>query len=138
VVVFDAQPSSGTVPTWATIFGTTTQSGTEASAYNVPPRYDNMQRFRVLRDVTMDMFPHFTTSAGAIGTPSSYVKQFDEYVKLDGLETVFSGQTVPMTISDLSTGALYVGYRATVNQSGSGSERFFGVENSFARLRYTD
>jgi len=138
VVVFDAQPSSGTVPTWDTIFGTTTQAGTEASAYNVPPRYDNMQRFRVLRDVTVDMWPQFNYYSLTACT-GDYVKAFNEYIKLDGLETVFSGQSAPMTISDLSTGALYVGYRATANVSTGGEgDRSFDVENSYARLRYTD
>lgn len=139
VVVFDAQPSSGSIPTWDTIFGTTDQSGTESSDFNRPVRYDNMQRFRVLRDVTMDMWPRTVEVTASSPTYADYTKHFDEYIRLDGLETVFSGQSAPMTIADLSTGALYIGYRASANVTATSAEdRFFLVEDSYARLRYTD
>ena len=37
-------------PTWDTIFGWTDQKGGEATSISAPLRYDNMMRFRILRD----------------------------------------------------------------------------------------
>lgn len=141
VVVWDKQPSSGVIPTFDTIFGRTTAFGTEACQILDPIRYDNMDRFTVLRDKVLDYQP------GAGLNPPTGIQAivyapyaFDEYIRLPNLETVFSGQSVPMTLADISTGALYVYFRALVNGSSSASD--FGHceidASSFARLRYTD
>jgi len=70
------------------------------------------------------------------GTQNSYLDQYrvDEYIKMPDLETVFSGASSPMTIADISTGALYVYFRAYNQSTGVSEAQFTGN----ARLRYTD
>jgi hypothetical protein len=133
VVVWDKQPSGGAVPTFDSIFGVTAQDGTESCPdISCPPRYDNMDRFRVLRDKS------YQCTQGVIaagGTTNEYraLQRIDEYIKLPGLESVYSGQSSPMTIADISSGALYVYFRAYGNQTGSQA-----VIDGVARVRYTD
>lgn len=133
VVVWDQQPSGGSIPTFDTIFGITAQDGTESTPdVTCPPRYDNMDRFRVLKDCTYSNRPAFVSSLGS-GPASNAVIPIDEYLKLSGQETVFSGQSNPMTIADISTGAIYVYFRTLNNQAFT-----TGLVDAIARLRYTD
>lgn len=137
VVVWDKQPSSGSVPTFDQIFGTKDQDGTETSGILAPPKYDNMGRFRVLKDITFDCKPEANFwIVGGNDEVISYPISFDEYIKLNNLETVFSGQSIPMSISDISTGGLYIFFRALANQPGISQISVSSLSN--ARLRYTD
>jgi len=136
VVVWDKQPSSGAIPTYDTIFGTTDQAGTESTDFLDPVRYDNTGRFSVLKDCKLAFTPQ---AYGATGSASllTVSVMVDEFVKLKGRETIFSGQSTPMTIADISTGALYVFFRSKY-LAGDG-ENQVRVGNDFkARLRYTD
>lgn len=133
VVVWDKQPS-GTLPTFDTIFGNTVQDGTESTTYLDAVKYDNMDRFSVLRDTVISKAPEISIVTGTSNI-SEVECPFDEYIKLGGRETVYSGQSSPMTISDISSGALYVFFRAESNTAGL----FCQVDSaSFARLRYSD
>jgi len=132
VVVWDKQPSGGAIPAWDQIFGNTDQSGTETSSVMSRPRYDNMDRFQVLRDV--ELLPQALFDGVTAADLRSVYFPFDEYIKLGNKEVVFSGQSTPMTIADISTGALYVYYRAPVVSATSN----WTVTNAFARLRYSD
>ena len=130
VVVFDKQPSGQSVPKFDDIFGITVQAGTESSTIVAPLRYDNTDRFRVLRDRIFQGNTDFFNSAG--GTTDQIRQQipFDEFIKLGLKETVFSGQSDPMTIADISSGALYVYFRAFNNST----ETYFDVSaQSLAR-----
>jgi len=135
VLVWDKQPSGAAIPAFDQIFGITDQNGAE-SCPNIfcPPRFDNMDRFRILRDTIVDLD---VGVLGAGGTTNGYINQVqvDEYVKLPDLESVYSGQSSPMTIADISTGALYVYFRALSNSASSGSR--VAVIGQ-ARIRYTD
>jgi len=112
VVVWDKQPSGAAIPTFDTIFGITAQDGTESCPDVLcPPKYDNFDRFQVLLD------KRYTPDFGAIpatGTAPSLTTytMVNEYLDLKGRETVFQGQSTPMTIADISSGALYVVMRA--------------------------
>lgn len=135
VVVWDKQPSSNAIPAFSDVFGHTLQSGTEATVYTDALKYDNMDRFKILREFTVTCNPTTANVAGGTGDKVYYLYAYDEYIKLKNLETVFSGQSNPMTISDISSGALYLYARAELQQD----EAFFvDTANSFARLRYTD
>jgi len=127
-LVWDKQPS-GVLPVFSTIFGRTVQDGTESSEYLDPPRYDNQDRFKVLLDKQFE----FTPSAVATGAGIQTVV-FDEFVRLDGLTTIFSGASTPMTIADISTGALYLVFRANNNSANGTCFNEAGI----ARLRYRD
>lgn len=134
VIVYDRQPNSGTIPTWDTIFGVTDQAGTETSTIASPLKYDNMDRFRVIKDKTIDVAT-VTATVVTTGVIDQYVN-FDEFMSLKGLETTYSGQSATCTIADISTGALYVYFRAHVNSGGNNQAVIDG--DSIARLRYAD
>lgn len=133
VVVWDKQPS-GVLPAFSDIFGYTDQAGTELATYLSPPRYDNMDRFKVLKDCTFEFKPKaISPNAG-----DNYTDRiaFDEYVKLGERESLYSGQNATQTIADISTGALYVVWRANQNVAGTFSAAVSST--SVARFRYTD
>jgi len=136
VVVWDKQPSGAAIPTYDTVFGVTGQDGSETSTFLNPVKYDNMDRFSVLRDCVIDFDPKlYNASALTQGRVIEY-KTFDEFIPLKGREVVFLGQTVPMTIADISTGGLYVYFRAAADSLAVTSIEV--QSNSFARLRYID
>lgn len=133
VVVFDRQPNSGTIPTWDVIFGVTDQLGAETSTILSPVRYDNMSRFQVIKDKVLDVqtIPANVVTTGVI----EQLLSFDEFVSLGNRETTYSGQSSPTTTADISTGALYVYFRAHSNVATS----TFAIDgDSIARLRYAD
>lgn len=136
VVVWDKQPSGAAIPAFDVVFGQTSQLGTEATLYKDALRFDNMDRFTVLRDTVIDMKPPLFNGAAGTQDFTFPMYSFDEYIKLGGRETLFSGQSNPCTISDISTGALYVYFRAQAN-SGT-SNQILVSANSHARLRYVD
>lgn len=134
VLVWDKQPSGGAIPAFDAIFGHTNQDGSEATTFTDAIKYDNMGRFKILKDCMMDVNPT------AINTETDkeivFSHSFDEYVPLKNKVTIFSGESAPMTIADISTGALYVYFRASV---GTNNINDFSISNdSYARLRYSD
>jgi len=134
VLVWDKQPSGGAIPTFDTVFGTTDQAGLEATTVLSPPKYDNMDRFKVLKDCVIDA----GINAVVTGGTQNFIlneEPIDEYVKLGGRECVYSGQSATQTIADISTGALYVYFRSTVNSSTTVPEV---TSTTYARVRYSD
>lgn len=131
VVVHDKQPSQGPIPIFSDIFGYTLQDGSENSISFANTRYDNTDRFTVVRD---KVCTHNTQAIDTVGTTNINTGFYyvDEYMKLN-IGSVYSGQTVPMTIADISTGAIYIYFRSEVNLAHSSID-FEGT----ARLRYTD
>ena len=134
ILVWDKQPSGSAIPSFDTIFGITTQDGTESCPdITCPLRYDNMDRFRVLKDWFIS--PPSIPLAATGSAPNTFQSvSFDEYTKLPMLESVYSGQSQPMTIADVSTGALYVIMRQTSSGGTTSQVEFDGI----ARLRYRD
>jgi len=133
-VVWDKQPSGAAVPTFDAVFGITAQDGTESCPdITNPPRYDNMDRFVVLREKTIHQ-PTTPIPSFGTGPSTTVICELDEYIKVPRLESVYSGNSSPMTIADISTGAVYVYFRAFYNTAGTVIVFFDGI----ARLRYTD
>lgn len=133
-LLWDKQPSGAALPSFDQIFGVTDQFGAEACPdYTCPPRYDNMSRFKVLKDWYCDLKCEFINPTGA--TPDyKAIAQIDEYLKLKGLETVFSGQSNPCTIADISSGALYLIQRTHTNTALVSTVE----SNMITRLRYVE
>lgn len=132
VVVWDQQPSGGAIPTFDQIFGITAQDGVESCPnFNCPPKYDNFDRFKVLKEELVS-FPPFVSSSGS-GPAYTVFKDFDTYLKLGNRECVFSGQSNPMTIADISTGAIYLYFRAGASNAVT-TTAVIGT----SRLRYSD
>lgn len=138
VVVWDKNPnSSSSIPVFSTIFGRTEQDGTESTQVLDSLRFDNTDRFRVLKDCVMTAQPQ-ADGSGAGGTINAiyYNVQFDEYIKIKNKETVYSGQSDPMTIADISSGAIYVYFRAALDDASTNG--WLILPESYARLRYYD
>lgn len=141
IVVWDKQPS-GTLPAFNNIFGYTEQDGNESVDLLSGMRFDNTGRFQVLLNKVLD--GNAQANGGAYANdPQPYQElaySFDHYIKLGGRETVFSGQSSPMTIADISSGALYVIFRSrllgTIPSDAATSN--FVIRDGEARLRYTD
>lgn len=135
VVVYDKQPSSGAVPTWNTIFGHTDQSGTENASLMDGLRYDNTGRFTVIRDKQFSINPMGIESVPAGNAGVIQTRSFDEYIPLKGLETIYSGQSNPCTIADISSGALYLFCRYSADTANSAANF---MNQTCARLRFYD
>lgn len=134
VVVWDKQPSGDPVPTFDEIFGHTVQDGTESTDFLDPRKYDNMDRFRVLKDCRYESNPGAAALDGAseVGVENKF--HIDEFVRLKVGETVYGGQSEPMTIADVNSGAIYCYFRAEMNNA----TQTFWTTDLTARLRYQD
>jgi len=130
-VVWDRQPSGGTIPIWQNIFSDTSQTGAETSVPWSQPAFDTMDRFRVIKEMTIQFIPQNTPPTGQF---SRIVAPVDEYIRLPDLESNYSGQSSPMTISDINTGALYLYARCLTNSPGDTVCNFIAG----CRVRYTD
>ena len=140
ILVWDKQPNSGAIPTFDTIFGQTSQSGTESSSVMDHLRYDNMFRFRVLMDECINpTLTNATVSTPINPSSASLVNntyfRFHKYVKLGNKMTNFSGTANPVTTANISTGALYLVLRT---QTSTLTELWAIEDTSTARLRYVD
>lgn len=131
IVVWDKQPSGGAEPLFSDIFGQTSQAGVENTSWYSPPKYDTMMRFTVLKEFSINSNAEATPSATNYTMNEFHV---DEYVRLPNLESNYSGQSSPMTIADINSGALYVIARA---KTASATNTQWVVELN-ARIRYTD
>jgi len=136
VVVWDKQPSGAAIPAFDQVFGVTGQDGSETTTYLNPVKYDNMDRFSVLRDCVTEFVPKLYNASALTQGLTIEIKPFDEFIPLKGREVVFLGQSNPMTIADISTGAVYVYFRAAVATDDVSDVAI--SSNSFARLRYID
>lgn len=141
IVVWDKQPS-GTLPTFNTIFGYTEQDGTESVQLHSGLRYDNTGRFSVLLNKVLDANAQATlgTSNLSANPYQQLAYSFDHFIKLAGRETVYSGQSSPMTIADISTGALYVIFRSRLEGTvpGTSATAQWTINSGESRLRYHD
>lgn len=129
-IVWDKQPS-GVLPTFQDIFGSTNQDGTETTQFLDSLRYDNVGRFRTLLDKRYTLNPGFNPGAAS----QNVACDINEYIKLNNLKTIFSGQSIPMTIADISTGALYIVFRASTQTAKATAQL---DADCVCRLRYTD
>ncbi len=133
VVVWDKQPS-GTLPTFDTMFGRTSQDGTEATSILDNLRYDNTDRFQVVRDCKFVVNP---AAGDGGGTANVYTNRVlvDEFIDLKNRTTVFSGDSDPITIADISSGGLYVFFRSEIGSANVSDWAVGGTVHS--RFRFT-
>jgi len=131
IFVWDKQPSGGTIPVFDSIFADTNQSGAESTTVFSQTAYDSLDRFRVIKDMTMDF--NQDCSPAATQNNSIFVN-IDEYIRLPDLESNYSGQSVPMTIADINSGALYLYARSLANAVNDTTIEL----NAVCRVRYTD
>lgn len=117
LVIYDRQPAVangvGTLPTISDILQTVDQAGTAAAGgafgFN---NLNNSRRFLTLMDKKWTI-PQTQLVAGdttVMPVPNEHDGQYklDEYIPLKGLEADFNGTAAPMTISNFTTGAIYL------------------------------
>lgn len=131
VVVWDKQPSGGTIPTFDTIFGYTTQDGTESSTTMSNLRYDNTGRFQVLKEHVFVPPPVAPLGAAAQASYTYHIP-FDFFIDLKNRTTIFSGDSDPVTIADISSGSLLLVWR-----SDAAGQNWAVDDISTSRLRFT-
>lgn len=129
IVVWDKQPN-GALPTYSQIFGNTDAVGITTQTLNSQILYDQMDRFKILRDKTMPM--NIASNATATELYAYWV-EWDEYINLKGLESVYNDGNAG-TIADINSGAIYLIFRAAIYDA---TNSHVDV-NCVARLRYTD
>lgn len=141
MLVWDKQPNNAAIPTFDTIFGQTDQAGVESTSVSDHLRYDNMFRFKVLMDETIN--PTITnattstaTSPSTAGLSATTYIRMHKFLKLGNKMTNFSGTANPMTNLNISTGSLYLVVRA--NTQVALTDFWTVMNNSAARLRYVD
>lgn len=142
VLVWDKQPT-GVIPTFDTIFGRTDAQGNSATAFKDPVKYPVMERFSVLMDevceTNINAGSNNVDYGGTLSTTPTTVSNFyniDRFIMLKGRETVFGSTSNPATVADITTGALYIYYRAAWKRTGS--NEVFITDDSVCRLRYSD
>lgn len=139
ILVWDKQPSGAAIPQFDHMFGVTEQTGAESTTIMSPLKYDNMDRFIVLKEWVLSSNPG---SSGSYVSPTGAgvhnIITFDEFYRFKGkFETVYSGQSNPMTLADISTGALYIVFRSRATSLDPTSSIALQPD-VIARLRYTD
>lgn len=127
-VVWDRQPT-GALATYDQIFCDTYQDGTDTPTLESSLRYDNTDRFKVLMDRRHVFEPGFLFSANL--EPAAW--ELDEFINLKGLETVYNATASPLTISQISSGALLLVARAF-----DATDSVVSCVVGKARLRYRD
>ena len=139
LTIFGTVKTTGTLKyETVTLKGTTVVATTETDWDDILGAFlgdvhgDNMDRFTVIKDIYVTAPCNPVTSTGS-GPATTSVVCLDEYVKLKDLESVYSGQSNPMTVADISTGALYLVMRSQY-ATGNSSVTVDGI----ARLRYKD
>lgn len=135
VVVYDKNVSGtpAAIPIYNVIFGTTDQLGNEVGLPFDNLRWDNTGRFRVIRDMMLTLDPIAIPGPAEEGAVRKV--WFDEYIDLKGLETIYSGQSNPCTIADISSGALYLFARVDVATTNSAAAL---IAESTSRLRFSN
>jgi len=132
-VIYDKSPNGGTLPKFNEIFAHTDQTGTAATVWNSPQSFKSMQRFTILRDKVYDFDP--ASYVGTTGGEVEMTQTIDEYIRLDGYDTVYASTANPATIADVYSGGIYLYAMASWDTD---ITRTLFDPSSFARLRYLD
>lgn len=136
LVLYDRQPN-GAYPAINTILGESLQSntiGTGTMYSNLNPNF--FERFRVLMDKQITLQPFdgtAITSTSCTGPTDVCGFKLDEFILLKDLETLFNGTANPLTIAQITTGALYI---ATFGDTAAANQPW--VMTGTTRLRFRD
>lgn len=140
VVLYDNEATGTTLPVGTDILQNLDQGGATGNTNLLAlPNYFNMERFRILRDMTISLNPgtvgyQIAASGTTTGEGQLSVQvPIDEYIKLEGLDTVYSATANPVTYEEINKGALIV--RFVSNTLGSQSLVNVAVGT---RVRYYD
>lgn len=136
LLVHDKQPN-GALPIKSAILAQKNQAGTETSDYQSQLSYDNMDRFKILRDSTYVMDPPRPNEQVDDGTAGMSTQcKIDEYVKIN-IPTNYSSESTPASIADISTGAIYLVLLTNTIAADTPDSGHLSLHGT-VRLRYTD
>lgn len=132
IVFFDAQPNTAGPANLATLLQDSNAAAGQTAISEI--NLTNRQRFKILRDKQFYL-PSLTNTAGVLTNvgPQDQVMQalqFNEFIKLKGLETIYNG-TNGGTVADITSGSLYVVF-LSLNNTNQWSAAWG------SRLRYYD
>lgn len=134
VLVYDRQANAGgSIPIFSDIFGRTVGDGTESSQVMDPLKYDNMNRFTILKDEVITFNQFISTTTGTTNYDLR-VHEFDFYKTLN-LPSHYASTSNPITAADLSGGALYLVCRQAFAVTGN---QISMDAKCMSRLRFTD
>lgn len=138
LVVYDEDGPFAALPTMDQILLSTDQTGaSNSTSMMAQANFVNMERFTILRDKMIDLNPGTVGYALPTATGEGQITvtcPVDEYIKLKGRDTVFSSTSNPVTIADISKGALYVLFLISYRAAGETVAAF----NGYTRVRYFD
>lgn len=143
VLVWDKQPNTATLPQFQDVLGQTNALGVETSDIWNAVRYDNMARFKILKEWIVRAELGASSSLAGTVNGTTVVCHFDEFYnfkKSTKYETTYaSTQTdpTPPTYTDIATGGLFLIYRRSTPDANAGNI-VVNVVNGTARYRYTD
>jgi len=95
-----------------------------------------MSRFQILKDCRYTANPVSQNESGGTQDRLELSFEVNEYLDLKNRTTVFSGDSAPMTIADISSGGLYVYFRADRSTADTADWSVLNTTN--CRLRYSD
>lgn len=142
VVVYDKQPvggvqASASYKPWLQIVGQQTYGNTTIATpqnlcdYSVLPKW--FDRFIVLRTVRRYYPDNALVSINALGPTTQETFVIDEYIKLNGLKTVYNTSSDDPTIGDVQSGALLLYFMS--NEDVANTTTYLA---GTARLRFED
>jgi len=146
VLVWDRQPNAAAIPNFNDIFGHTNALGQETANPLDAVRYDNMARFKILKEFKIKSQLGTTTPGGGSENMTTYVCAFDEYYTFkkkatNRLETTYASTQQdpnPPLYTDISTGGLLLVYRYVYPTNMVTGDYTVTVNNGTARYRFTD
>ena len=121
VLVWDKQPSGNAIPNFNDIFGTVDQTGAEASTISAALAPKNTDRFKTLKEweIVFNAQDSAAGSALSVSEVKAYIDEFYKFKKRDNFETQYLSTANPLTIANISSGALYLVCRAEENSPDS-------------------
>lgn len=143
VLVWDKQPNSSAVPAFQDIFGHTDALGTETATVQDAIRYDNTQRFKILKEfyIRSPVTSIAQVTDNQLLLSSIAFDEFYKFKKRDNFESTYSSTQVPPTAplyTDISTGGLLLVYRYLTHNAVNAGDVSVEVADGVARYRYTD
>nr|WAE43087.1 MAG: capsid protein [Cressdnaviricota sp.] len=134
MIIYDRQPNAAAaLPLYSDFIRQTDQSGVVTSSYLANANIDNRDRFVILRDIRKVLPPCIgATAVSTITTASTCDLLINDFIKLE-LDTQYNINAVPITVSNINTGALYM---VLTGDTAPGANNW-ALDATF-RLRYTD
>jgi len=126
-VVFYDKQCNGTIPTWGTIFNTTTFNGSSSNGPFSMPNIYNEKRFEILWDNTI-VFGEVNVAGNVYSNANPGAIPMDHCIDLDH-ETTYDAGTAG-DVTDINTGSLVIKFIATtsgVNASFQSRVHFYEV-----------